>query len=110
MATGWVDELLGYLRQRGLDNAAAVPDRFIPLALAAGLKVEGMPGSEAAEMLADYVRSLAEEVGVPRGLRHLGVTEENIGHLAMSTLGDACLSTNPRSADRHDEALFLAAL
>ena len=92
-------------------NAAAVPDRFIPLALAAGLKVEGMPGLEAAEMLADHVRSLADEVGVPRGLRHLGVSEENIAHLAMSTLGDACLSTNPRSADRHDvEGLFLAAL
>lgn len=92
-------------------NAAAVPDRFIPLALAAGLKVEGMPGREAAEMLADHVRSLADEVGVPRGLRHLGVSEENIGHLAMTTLDDACLSTNPRSADLHDvEALFLAAL
>ena len=92
-------------------NAAAVPDRFIPLALAAGLKVEGMPGREAAEMLADHVRSLAEEVGVPRGLRHLRVSEENIGHLAMSTLNDACLSTNPRSADRRDvEALFMAAL
>jgi alcohol dehydrogenase class IV len=92
-------------------NAAAVPDRFIPLAMAAGLKVEGMPGREAAEMLADHVRSLADEVGVPAGLRHLGVSEENIGHLAMSTLGDACLSTNPRSADRRDvEALFLAAL
>jgi alcohol dehydrogenase class IV len=92
-------------------NAAAVPERFIPLAMAAGLKVEGMPGREAAEMLADHVRSLADEVGVPAGLRHLGVSEENIGHLAMSTLGDACLSTNPRSADRRDvEALFLAAL
>jgi alcohol dehydrogenase class IV len=92
-------------------NAAAVPDRFIPLALAAGLKVEGMPGREAAEMLADHARSLADEVGVPRGLRHLGVSEENIGRLAMTTLGDECLSTNPRSADRRDvETLFLAAL
>jgi alcohol dehydrogenase class IV len=88
-----------------------VTDRFIPLALAAGMEVEGMPGGEAAEMLAECVRSLTDEVGVPRGLLHLGVTQENIGHLAMSTLGDACLSTNPRSADPHDvEALFLAAL
>jgi alcohol dehydrogenase class IV len=92
-------------------NAAAVPDRFIPLALAAGLKVEGMPGREAAEMLADHVRTLADEVGVPRGLRQLGVSEEHIGHLALSTLNDACLSTNPRSADRSEvEALFRAAL
>ena len=34
-----------------------------------------------------------------------------VGHPAMTTLGDACLSTNPRSADLHDvEALFLGAL
>jgi alcohol dehydrogenase class IV len=62
-------------------------------------------------MLADHVRNLADKVGIPTGLRHLGVSEENIGHLAMSTLNDACLSTNPRSADRRDvEALFMAAL
>ena len=92
-------------------NAAAAPDRFVPLAMAAGLKIESMSGLEAAEMLADHVRNLAHEVGVPRGLRHLGVRQENIGHLAMSTLNDACLSTNPRSADRRDvEALFMAAL
>jgi len=92
-------------------NAVAAPDRFIPLAMAAGLKIERMSGLEAAEVLADHVRNLADEVGIPRGLRHLGVSEENIGHLAMSTLNDACLSTNPRSADRRDvEALFMAAL
>jgi alcohol dehydrogenase class IV len=92
-------------------NAAAVPDRFIPLALAAGLEVEGLPGAEAAEMLADHVRLLADEVGIPPGLRHLGVSEDNIGHLAESTMNDACLSTNPRPADRREvEALFMAAL
>jgi alcohol dehydrogenase class IV len=92
-------------------NAAAVPERFIPLALAAGLKVEGLPGREAAEMLADRVRLLADEVGVPAGLRHLGVSEDNIGQLAANTMGDACLSTNPRPADRREvEELFLAAL
>ena len=62
-------------------------------------------------MLADHVRNLADEVGIPRGLRHLGVRQENIGHLAMNTLNDACLSTNSRSADLRDvEALFMAAL
>jgi alcohol dehydrogenase class IV len=61
-------------------------------------------------MLADHVPNLADEVGIPRGLRHLGVNEENIGHLAMITLSDAFLS-NPRSAYRRDvEALFMAAL
>jgi 1,3-propanediol dehydrogenase len=58
-----------------------------------------------------HVGNLADKVGDPRGPRHLGVNAENIGHPAMSTVIDACLSTNPRSADRSEvEALFMAAL
>ena len=77
-------------------NARAMPDRFIGLARSAGLEVEGMPGEEAAELLADYVRVLADDVGVPRGLRELGVSEQDLDVLAVTTLDDACLTTNPR--------------
>ena len=92
-------------------NARATPDRFVALAAQAGLPVFGMPGEEAAELLAEHVRRLADDVGVPRGLRSLGVTEEDVPGLAVTTLGDACLSTNPRPASAADvEALFRAAL
>lgn len=92
-------------------NARATPDRFIALAAAAGLDVAGMPGEEAAELLADHVRRLADDVGVPRGLRELGVTEADVPRLADTTLDDACLTTNPRAATLHDvEKLFLEAL
>ncbi|MEP6799201.1 MAG: iron-containing alcohol dehydrogenase, partial [Lapillicoccus sp.] len=92
-------------------NARATPDRFIHLARAAGLPVDGIPGIEAAELLAEHVRQLADEVGVPRGLRELGVDESCIPRLALTTLDDACLTTNPRAADGDDiVALFLAAL
>lgn len=92
-------------------NARATPERFVALASAAGLRVEGMPGEEAAEVLAEHIRGLADQVGVPRGLRELGVTERDIDTLAGTTLDDACLSTNPRRADRADiETLFRAAL
>ncbi len=47
-------------------------------------------------MLAEEVRRLGDEVGVPRGLGALGVTDEDIPNLAELTLGDACLTTNPR--------------
>lgn len=92
-------------------NARATPERFVALAAAAGLGVDGMPGVEAAELLADHVRRLADDVGVPRGLRELGVTEADVPRLAGTTLDDACLTTNPRTATLGDvEQLFLEAL
>jgi alcohol dehydrogenase len=92
-------------------NAVEVPDRFIPLAQAAGLAVGGAGGEEAGNMLADKVQAIAAELGVPRGLAQLGVREADIATLARSALADACLATNPRPA-AHDDlvALFRAAL
>jgi alcohol dehydrogenase class IV len=92
-------------------NARATPDRFIDLARSAGLAVDGMPGEEAAELLAVHVRRLADDVGVPRGLRELGVSATDIERLAHTTLDDACLSTNPRTANEHEiQQLFRDAL
>jgi len=92
-------------------NAVEVPDRFIPLAQAAGLAVGGAGGEEAGNMLADKVQAIAAELGVPRGLAQLGVREADVATLARSALADACLATNPRPA-AHDDlvALFRAAL
>ena len=81
------------------------------LATAAGIEVAGAPGEEAAQLLAAHVRRLADDVGVPRGLRELGVTEVDVTRLATTTLDDACLTTNPRSACLTDiEQLFRSAL
>jgi 1,3-propanediol dehydrogenase len=92
-------------------NAALAPERFVPLAAAAGLPVDGVPADEAAEMLAGWVRGLGDRVGVPRGLRELGVTDADLPRLATSTMDDACLTTNPRGADAAAvEALFRVAL
>lgn len=92
-------------------NAASSPQRFIALARAAGLVVDGLPGQEAAELLATHVRRLADDVGVPRGLGELGVTESDIPRLARTTMHDACLTTNPRSVSVEDVAqLFRQAL
>jgi len=92
-------------------NAADNPMRFAALAAAAGLPVAALPAQEAALLLADWVRDLADRLGVPRGLRHLGVTEDDVHGLAATTLEDACLATNPRDLDLRDaEVLFRAAL
>ena len=79
-------------------NARAAPDRFVDLARAAGLPVQGMPGEEAAELLAEHVRRLADDVGVPRGLRALGVARRTSRGWHEPRWSDACLTTNPRQA------------
>jgi alcohol dehydrogenase len=93
-------------------NGAAVPERFVPIAQAMGLSdVAGAPAGEAVERVADEVRRLGDEVGVPKGLGDLGVTADDVPRLAQLTLGDACLTTNPRPATVDEIAeLFRAAL
>jgi alcohol dehydrogenase class IV len=89
-------------------NSGSVGDRFIPLARAAGLRLpDRLPAAEAGLMLADKVQAMAAELGVPRGLAQLGVTEANVPALAASALNDACLATNPRAATEADLAALL---
>ena len=93
-------------------NGATVPERFVPVAQAMGLSdVAGSPAEEAVERVAEEVRRLGDEVGVPKGLGDLGVTAADIPRLAQLTLGDACLTTNPRPATAGQvEQLFRVAL
>jgi alcohol dehydrogenase len=92
-------------------NARSSPGRFAPVARAMGIDVTGLPDEVAAERAAAEVARLAADLGCPSGLAELGVREADIDVLSGTTLGDACLSTNPRDADRADiAAVFRAAL
>lgn len=93
-------------------NGAAEPDRFRAIGMAMNLPLHPrMPGEEAAELVATEARRLADDVGVPKGLAELGVSEADLPRLAQLTLADACLTTNPRPATAEDiETLFRAAL
>ena len=92
-------------------NARSAADRFVPVARAMGLDVDGRPAEAAAELAADAVSRLAADLGCPSGLAELGVVDADIETLAVTTLGDACLSTNPRDASQADvAALFRTAL
>ena len=92
-------------------NSTVNPERFVPIAQALGVPTDGISAEDAALAAADCVRDLADSVGVPKGLGDLGVTEEDIPVLSLNTLGDACLSTNPREATVDEiAAIFRAAL
>jgi len=109
---------LGELMGRRLDDVRLAAMMIDGLELqgrtnivALGISTEGVAAQEVAMILAERVRELADEVGVPRGLTALGVTEAVLPRLARTTLKDACLATNPREADARDiEAIFRAAL
>jgi alcohol dehydrogenase class IV len=92
-------------------NAGENPHRFVPIAAALGVSVKRLSPEDAANAAADLVRELADSVGIPKGLGDLGVTAEDIPGLSCNTLGDACLTTNPRHASADDiSAIFHAAL
>ncbi|SHK70321.1 Alcohol dehydrogenase, class IV [Pseudonocardia thermophila] len=93
-------------------NGEAEPERFRAIAQAMDLGLHpDTPGADAAELVAERVRKLADDVGVPRGLAELGVSEADVPRLAELTLQDACLTTNPRPASVADiETMLRAAL
>ncbi len=92
-------------------NAMGSPERYRPLAEVFGISESRAPVEQMALALSSYIRSLADQVGVPRGLAELGITHSDIAQLTESTLHDACLTTNPRQADAADlKRLFVAAM
>ncbi|SDN79686.1 Alcohol dehydrogenase, class IV [Klenkia soli] len=92
-------------------NARTGPDRFGPVAAALGVDTAGLSPAAAAEAAADAVATLAADLGCPGGLAELGVRPADVATLSVTTLADACLSTNPREADADDVAeLFRAAM
>ncbi len=92
-------------------NAEADPEPYAVIACNLGVADPGTPAAEAALALADRIDQLARSVGVPRGLAALGVRHEDLPRLARTALQDACMSTNPRSADETQmRALYEAAM
>ena len=92
-------------------NAEADPAPFATIAACLGIADQRAPALESALALADRLQSLARQVGVPRGLADIGVREEDLPRLATTALQDACMSTNPRPADKAQmQALFRAAM
>ncbi len=92
-------------------NAPAAPERFVEVARALGVGVDGMPQHEAAEAACEQVRLLADKAGIPSGLSEIGLSAADLPLFAENTLHDACLTTNPREVTLESVGeLYLAAL
>lgn len=92
-------------------NSQVAAARLRDCAAAMGVNVEGLNDAEGAAACIDAIRTLAQQVNIPAGLRDLGVKEEDIPLLATNALKDACGLTNPIKAT-HEQivAIFHAAM
>ena len=83
-------------------NLNACPERFADIAKALGENIDGLSIMDAAELALTSIRRLSKDVGIPGGLKELGVKLEDLPLLAGNALNDACSLTNPRIASHED--------
>ncbi|NLI80817.1 MAG: iron-containing alcohol dehydrogenase [Deltaproteobacteria bacterium] len=83
-------------------NMIAKMDRFVDIARAMGEPVDGLSLRAGAERALEAIKTLSEDVGIPKGLKELGVKEEDLKIMAENAQKDACGFTNPRCPTLND--------
>lgn len=83
-------------------NAPAAPDKYVDIAKALEVYVDGMTKEEAAEAACNEIQRMSVEVGIPQHLSELGIYEKDIPALADQAIEDVCTPGNPRPVTRDD--------
>lgn len=83
-------------------NMIAKLDRFVEMAKAMGEPIEGLSKRQAAEKALEAIKTLSTDIGIPKGLKELGVKEEDLKIMAENAQKDACGFTNPRCPSLED--------
>ncbi len=77
-------------------NMIAKMSRFADIARTLGERVDGLSQRAAAERALEAIKELSRDVGIPSGLKELGVKEKDLRVMAENAQKDACGLTNPR--------------
>jgi alcohol dehydrogenase len=85
-----------------LFNSSASAERLGEVAAAMGVDTRGMAAGQAARACLEAIRALSVAIGIPAGLRQLGVKDDDLAILADNAMKDACGLTNPRRASHAD--------
>lgn len=83
-------------------NMIAKVGRFVDIAIAMGEVVDGLSQREAAEKALEAIKTLSADVGIPGGLKELGVQKQDLPVMAENAQKDACGLTNPRCPTLED--------
>ncbi len=79
-------------------NLIAVADRLGKVAVALGENIDALAPVDAAAKGIAAIRKLSKAIGIPAGLKELGVKETDLATMAENAKKDACQLTNPRKA------------
>ena len=92
-------------------NMDACGEKFRDIAKALGTCTKDMTTEEANKAAIQAIKDLSAKVGIPKGLRELGVKEEDFGKLADQALADACTGGNPKKVSKEDIiAIYMKAM
>lgn len=83
-------------------NLISNPKKFADMAGFLGENIEGLSVMEAADKTIEALRRLSSDVGIPSGLKELGVKEEDFEYMAEMALKDGNAGTNPISGTKED--------
>ena len=83
-------------------NAETHADRYIDVAGALGIETDGLDAGTAAERAVERVEELNRALGIPSGLRQIGVDPGDFDAFAANALRDAYIATNPRPVGEDD--------
>jgi alcohol dehydrogenase len=78
-------------------NLIANAEKYAKVAELLGENIEGLTTMEAAEQAVAAIRRLSRDIGIPKGLAAIGVTEKDIPVMAESAMKDVCTLFNPRT-------------
>jgi alcohol dehydrogenase len=85
-------------------NLEENPDRFVLIADAMGININGMTNEQAAQAAVQAVKNLKEAVGLTQTLKDFGVPDdrETLQPLIDLAMGDSQIPYNPRSLEEED--------
>lgn len=77
------------------ENAKGAPKKFRIIAETIGYDVNNKTDEECVDYVINRIKSLSEEVGIPKSLREVGVSNPDFDTLAENATKDACAGANP---------------
>lgn len=84
-------------------NMDAITERLSQVAVAMGIKTEGLTTGQAAEKVVERIVELTNVLEIPQNLKEYGVKEENLEELAESALEvKRLLNNNPKELNLED--------
>ncbi|PWG05129.1 iron-containing alcohol dehydrogenase [Polaribacter aquimarinus] len=80
-------------------NIPACAHKLKNVAKAMGVDISNMNDEEGANAAIKAIKALSKAVGIPSGLRELGVKEEDFKEMSENALADVCTGGNPREVN-----------